>query len=171
MTLNKGQTDALKTILAGHNVFLTGPGGTGKSYLIQVIKQEFESRNKKIAITALTGCAALLLGKDAKTIHSWAGIGLGKEPATKIAADIRKLPWKNKVLRRWLLTNVLIIDEVSMMTADILNLLNNVAQQVRRSLEPFGGIQLILVGDFCQLPPVIKREENKKKMRNYSLNP
>lgn len=163
MPLNQGQKVALDTILEGHNVFLTGPGGTGKSYLIQQIKQEFENKGKKIAVTALTGCAALLLGKEAKTIHSWAGIGLGKEAATKIASDIRKLPWKNKVLRRWLLTSALIIDEVSMMTPDILNLLNNVAQQVRRRLEPFGGIQLILVGDWCQLPPVIKREEKKQE--------
>lgn len=169
MTLNDGQAAALQTVLAGHNVFLTGPGGTGKSYLIQQIKHEFESRNKKIAVTALTGCAALLLGKEAKTIHSWAGIGLGKEPAKKIAADIRRLPWKNKTLRRWLLTHALIIDEVSMMTADMLSLLNNVAQQVRRSLEPFGGIQLILVGDLCQLPPVIKRDDYDKEKEQELL--
>ena len=156
MPLNQGQKVALDTILEGHNVFLTGPGGTGKSFLIKTIKDEFESKGKKIAVTALTGCAALLLGKEAKTIHSWAGIGLGKDPATTIAAHIRKRPM---VMRRWLLTSALIIDEVSMMTPDILNLLNNVAQQVRRRLEPFGGIQLILVGDWCQLPPVVKRDE------------
>jgi ATP-dependent DNA helicase PIF1 len=169
MPLNQGQKVALDTILEGHNVFLTGPGGTGKSFLIQTIKNEFENKGKKIAVTALTGCAALLLGKEAKTIHSWAGIGLGKEPATKIAADIRKLPWKNKVLRRWLLTSALIIDEVSMMTQDILNLLNNVAQQVRRRLEPFGGIQLILVGDWCQLPPVVKRDGHDKALEQELL--
>jgi ATP-dependent DNA helicase PIF1 len=164
MTLNEGQQKALDTILEGHSVFLTGPGGTGKSFLIQRIVSHLEDKNKKVAVTALTGCAALLLGHGAKTIHSWAGIGLGKETATKIASDIRKLPYKNKVLRRWLTTRVLIIDEVSMMTPELLELLNDVAQLVRReSSKLFGGIQVVLVGDFCQLPPVMKPTEDDEK--------
>lgn len=161
--LNEGQQKALTTILEGKNVFLTGPGGTGKSFLIHRIGEEFHLRKKKVAITALTGCAALLLGKEAKTVHSWSGAGLGREQASKIASDIRKLPWKNKVLRRWLLTNALIIDEVSMMTPEFLELLNEVGQLVRRdSRKPFGGIQLILVGDFFQLPPVTKDDQETK---------
>ncbi len=159
MTLNKGQQAALEQILLGNSVFLTGPGGTGKSFLIQHIVREFELRGKKAAVTALTGCAALLLGKHAKTIHSWAGIGLGKEKAQVLAADIRKQPWKRKVLYRWLTTSLLIIDEVSMMTPQLLELLSEVGQLVRRSPKPFGGLQLLLVGDFFQLPPVVKRDE------------
>lgn len=164
MTLNPGQQKALEAIIEGRSVFLTGPGGTGKSFLIRHIVQELDKKFIKSAVTALTGCAALLLGDGAKTIHSWAGIGLGKETATKIASDIRKLPYKNKVLRRWLNTRVLIIDEVSMMTPEILELLNDVAQIVRRDTsKPFGGIQLVLVGDFCQLPPVMKLSDDVKK--------
>jgi ATP-dependent DNA helicase PIF1 len=159
MALNKGQKAALQQILLGNSVFLTGPGGTGKSFLIQHIVREFELRGKKAAVTALTGCAALLLGKHAKTIHSWAGIGLGKEKAQVLAADIRKQPWKRKVLYRWLTTSLLIIDEVSMMTPQLLELLSEVGQLVRRSPKPFGGLQLLLVGDFFQLPPVVKRDE------------
>jgi ATP-dependent DNA helicase PIF1 len=169
MTLNKGQQEALKEVLLGNSVFLTGPGGTGKSFLIKTITDEFLKRDKKVAVTALTGCAALLLGKEAKTIHSWAGIGLGKDKAATIAADIRKQGWKRKVLHRWLLTHLLIIDEISMMTPQLLELLNEVGQLVRRSLKPFGGIQLVLVGDFFQLPPVIKRDEHDTKVETPLL--
>lgn len=169
MTLNTEQTEALNRILEGDNVFLTGPGGTGKSYLIQRIVETFNARNHKVAVTALTGCAALLLGQGAKTIYSWAGIGLGREAAAKIAADIRKLPYKNKVLRRWLLTRTLIIDEVSMMTPALLELLDDVGQLVRRDSKPFGGIQVILVGDFFQLPPVMKQEGEEKVETKFAF--
>jgi ATP-dependent DNA helicase PIF1 len=85
MSLNEEQAEALKIIHEGKSVFLTGPGGTGKSFLIQRIVETLNEKLKKVAVTALTGCAALLLGKDAKTIYSWAGIGLGREEAKKIA--------------------------------------------------------------------------------------
>ena len=77
--------------MKGGNVFITGPGGTGKTFLIRRIVEECAAKNKKVAVTALTGAAALLLGEGAKTVHSWAGIGLGKETATKITQDIRKM--------------------------------------------------------------------------------
>ena len=156
MSLNEEQAEALKIIHEGKSVFLTGPGGTGKSFLIQRIVETLNEKLKKVAVTALTGCAALLLGKEAKTIYSWAGIGLGREEPKKIANDIRN--WKTKVLRRWLLTKVLIIDEISMMTPEILELLDTVGRLVRRIDKPFGGIQVIMVGDFFQLPPVSKDE-------------
>jgi ATP-dependent DNA helicase PIF1 len=158
MTLNPQQQQALETVMKGGNVFITGPGGTGKTFLIRRIVEECALKNKKVAITALTGCAALLLGEGAKTVHSWAGIGLGKDPAPKIAHEIRNI--RRNVLYRWLTTRVLIIDEVSMMSPDLLSLLNTVGQLVRKSpLYPFGGIQVILVGDFAQLPPVIKDDD------------
>jgi ATP-dependent DNA helicase PIF1 len=169
MTLNDGQQKALNTILAGHSVFLTGPGGTGKSFLVKRIVEELKLRKKHVAITALTGCAALLHGRSAKTIHSWAGIGLGKEEAKKIASDIRKLPWKKVVYRRWLLTHTLIIDEISMMTPDLLRLLDAVAKEVRREHKPFGGIQVIFVGDFFQLPPVVKVNEYEEREEQVLL--
>ena len=158
MSLNEEQAEALKIIHEGKSVFLTGPGGTGKSFLIQRIVETLNEKLKKVAVTALTGCAALLLGKEAKTVYSWAGIGLGREEAKKIANDIAKQPWKIKVRRRWLLTKVLIIDEISMMTPEILELLDTVGRLVRRQDKPFGGLQLIMVGDFFQLPPVSKDE-------------
>jgi ATP-dependent DNA helicase PIF1 len=167
MTLNADQQRALNEVLEGHSVFITGPGGTGKSHLIKTIYDVISAQHKRVAITALTGCAALLLGFQAKTIHSWGGIGLGREDPKKVANEIKRLPWKNKVYRRWLLTSTLIIDEVSMMTPELFEYLNTVGQLLRKSSQPFGGIQLVLVGDFFQLPPVYKNDDNdeKKEMR------
>jgi ATP-dependent DNA helicase PIF1 len=161
--LNAQQQAALEAVCEGRNVFLTGPGGVGKSFLIRHIVKTLAEQGKKVAVTALTGCAALLLGPEAKTIHSWAGIGLGKESATQICAGIKKYAYKT--MRRWITTHTLIIDEVSMMTPEVLELLNDVAQTLRRKPVPFGGIQVILVGDFFQLPPVNKMDDSTTPTR------
>jgi ATP-dependent DNA helicase PIF1 len=153
--MNTEQTQALQAILQGRNVFLTGQGGTGKSFLIKKIADSFKERNKTLAITATTGCAALLLGEGAKTIFSWAGVGLGEDPTGKLIAMISR---SKKTLTRWLLTDSLIIDETSMMTADLFEKLDAIAKNLRANQLPFGGIQLILVGDFYQLPPVAKQQ-------------
>ena len=150
--LNPGQQAAFDAVVAGKSVFITGPGGTGKSYLLENLYSYHKSQNKKIAITAMTGCAAVLIGPFAKTLHSWAGIGLGRGDintiADTVARDKRKGP-------RWRKTECLIIDEVSMMTPSLLELLDAVGRKARkRPDEPFGGIQMVFVGDFYQLPPV-----------------
>ena len=163
-TLTEEQRCVLDHLLRGDNVFLTGGGGVGKSYLLSVIYTEFPGLKRqlsnastpRIQICALTGCAALLLGHKAKTIHSWAGIGLGKGTVSELYVKIRK---NRKAMQKWLTTDLLIIDEVSMMTDDILNKLNDLGKKIRGSKKPFGGIQLLLVGDFFQLPPVNKSEE------------
>jgi ATP-dependent DNA helicase PIF1 len=165
--LNADQQRALNEVLEGHSVFITGPGGTGKSHLIKTIHDVLQDQHKRVAITALTGCAALLLGFHAKTIHSWGGIGLGREDPKKVANEIKRLPYKNKVYRRWLLTSTLIIDEVSMMTPELFEYLNTVGQILRKSSKPFGGIQLVLVGDFFQLPPVYKKDEGEEKVMRF----
>jgi ATP-dependent DNA helicase PIF1 len=108
---------------------------------------------------ALTGCASLLLGNKAKTLHSWAGIGLGKGTVSELYVKIRR---NQKSMRNWLCTDLLIIDEVSMMTAELLDKLNELAKKIRGNRKPFGGIQLLLVGDFYQLPPVNKSDEETK---------
>ncbi len=148
------QQIAYNFILEGKNVFLTGPGGTGKSYFIDQLRRRLpeEWPKCKIGVTALTGCAAILLGHGAKTIHSWAGIGLGKGTVSEIVLSIKK---NRKATSNWLTTRLLIIDEISMMSAELFDKLNEVAQKVRRSSAPFGGLQLLLCGDFYQLPPVI----------------
>jgi uracil-DNA glycosylase len=105
---------------------------------------------------ALTGCAALLLGHKAKTLHSWAGIGLGKGSVSELYTKIRR---NQKSMRNWLCTDLLIIDEISMMPAELLDKLNELAKKVRGNKKPFGGMQVLLVGDFYQLPPVNKSDE------------
>lgn len=145
--LNEGQKAAYSSILRGDSTFITGPGGTGKSYLLNLVYKAL----KNSALTALTGCAAHLLHPKAKTIHSWAGIGLGKDPISLIVHDVRK---SRKACVRWLSTDVLIIDEVSMMTPELFEILDQVGREIRKCPSPFGGIQLVLVGDFYQLPPI-----------------
>jgi ATP-dependent DNA helicase PIF1 len=151
-SLNVEQLDALNKILEGKSIFLTGPGGSGKSYLLESVKQEFQRLGKSLAITALTGCAALLLGSGAKTLHSWAGIGLGKGD---IDSTIRSIVMNGRKKKAWLKTDCLVIDEVSMMTPQLLEMLDAVGRRVRKCREkPMGGIQIIFVGDFYQLPPI-----------------
>ena len=152
--LNAEQQAAFDAIIRGESIFITGPGGTGKSFLLQTLYAQYKGlTGKTMAITALTGCAALLIGPFAKTLHSWAGIGLGREPAAALA---RKIAMDGKKKKRWRTTNCLVIDEISMMTPHLLELLDTVGQAVRKSPLPFGGLQVVFVGDFFQLPPVSK---------------
>lgn len=154
--LNKDQRQVIRAIFAGENIFLTGPGGTGKSFLIGTLL-DVAPKEMKIAVTALTGCAALLLGASgrgvAKTLHSWAGIGLGKEDVPTLVKRIRANRYSAK---NWHKTDLLIVDEVSMMTADLLEKLDAIGKAIRGNSAPFGGIQLLFVGDFFQLPPVVR---------------
>lgn len=155
--LNKEQKAAFDAVVAGDSIFITGPGGTGKSYLLQTLHSNFKGlTGKSLATTALTGCAALLLGPWAKTLHSWAGIGIGRLPAESIAKTIVTDSRKKK---RWQQTNCLVIDEVSMLTPNLLEYLDQVGRIVRKCDKPFGGLQVVFVGDFYQLPPVSKEND------------
>ena len=163
-TLTDEQQSVLQYLLEGRNVFLTGGGGVGKSYLLSVIETEFPglkrrsgiSKLPRVQLCALTGCAALLLGQKAKTLHSWAGIGLGKGTIQELVTKIRR---NQKAMRHWLCTDLLVIDEISMMTAELLDKLNGIGKKLRSNQQPFGGMQVLLVGDFYQLPPVYKNGE------------
>lgn len=142
--------EVLDLVRSGKNLFLTGPGGTGKSTIVRQIAEQIGDTN----ITAMTGCAALLLDCKAKTLHSWAGIGLGKDSVEKNIASIKK---KSYVKKRWTKTHTLVIDEVSMLTPELFERLDEIGRALRKQPnKPFGGLQLVLVGDFCQLPPVSK---------------
>jgi ATP-dependent DNA helicase PIF1 len=150
-SLNDEQLDALNKILDGQSIFLTGPGGSGKSYLLEALQQEFKRLGKSLAITALTGCAALLLGPKAKTLHSWASIGLGKDSIDKTINNIII----RKKRKNWVNTDCLVIDEVSMMTPQLLEMLDVIGKRLRNRPDlPMGGLQVVLVGDFYQLPPI-----------------
>ena len=136
---------------------MTGCGGTGKSYVIGQLGSLLEplmGKKPLIEVTALTGCAALLLGPKAKTLHSWAGIGLGREEPIDLVWKINR---NGRAKKYWKNTDLLVIDEISMLTAELLEKLNEIGQRMRKCFsKPFGGIQLLLVGDFYQLPPVAK---------------
>lgn len=157
MALSENQQEIFDYYKSGQNVFLTGPGGCGKSYLLKHIIKDATEQNKKISICAMTGCAALLLGCGAKTVHSWAGIGIAKGQDDIIVTQIMTNKYKKK---NWKTTQILILDEVSMMSKRMFELLDRIGKRVRNSSKPFGGIQLIFSGDFYQLPPVNKRAEN-----------
>jgi len=146
---SSGQQEAFAAYEKGENIFISGYAGTGKSYLINQIYKHAKENNKNIQVTAMTGCAAVLLG-NAKTLHSWAGIGIGNLPIEKLISNIRKY---NKV-ENWTKLNILVIDEISMMSRALFELIDRLAQLLRKNKKPFGGIQIICSGDFHQLPPV-----------------
>lgn len=147
--LSNDQLRAFESYKNSENIFISGYAGTGKSYLIKNIYEDATKNGKKIQITAMTGCAAVLLG-NAKTLHSWASIGIGNAPIEKLIANIRKY---NKT-ENWTKLDILVIDEISMMSKTLFELLDAIAKKMRKNQKIFGGIQLICCGDFHQLPPV-----------------
>lgn len=152
MELNKLQQEAYTYMTQQKNIFITGGGGVGKSEVIKFFYKQYKD-TKKIAITSTTGASSILIGGT--TLHSYLGIGLGNSSVNVLVKKICKIPtYRN----RWRELQVLIIDEVSMLNPNLFNKLNEVAKIVRRLDIPFGGIQLILSGDFFQLPCVDSQE-------------
>ena len=151
--LHINQLKVVESFINGENIFMSGPGGTGKTHVIKILQDLCQKYKKNYQITALTGCAALLLDCNAKTIHSWSGVGITKE--TDINYYIRKLK-KNKKHIIWKTLDVLIVDEVSMMSKKLYNILDQIGKILRNNDRPFGGIEIIFSGDFFQLPPVAK---------------
>ncbi|MBX4189261.1 AAA family ATPase [Candidatus Parcubacteria bacterium] len=145
------QEAALTILKTGGNVFLTGEPGSGKSHTINAYVAYLRSFSIEPAITASTGIAATHIG--GQTIHSWSGIGI-KSALTEY--DIDRIASTEYLVKRISKTKVLIIDEVSMLPAETLNSIDAVCRSIKHSEEPFGGIQVVFVGDFFQLPPVRK---------------
>ena len=155
--LSVEQELAFNKYIERKNIFITGPGGSGKTKLIRHMYDHSMRTGRRIQVCALTGCAAVLLECSAKTIHSWSGIGLG---SGSIESIIEKIKINRRSLNAWLKTDVLIVDEVSMMSVKLFDLLDAVGRAIRRNYgAPFGGMQVIFSGDFYQLPPVGQIED------------
>jgi ATP-dependent DNA helicase PIF1 len=146
--LSEKQKDALNKIVKGCNVFLTGPGGCGKSTIIKLFYGDYKDC-KNIGITSTTGTSAILIG--GVTLHSFLGIGLAKDSAESLYLKIKK---KAYMFKRWRDLDTLIIDEISMLSPELFDKLELLARKLRNNELPFGGIQLVLTGDFLQLPCV-----------------
>jgi len=150
LQLSDKQKEVIISCDKGENVFITGPGGTGKSALIRIILNRYQNI-KNTQVCALTGVAAELLGCNASTIHSWSGSGISYSGTDQIISNVLR---KKGLVDNWKNIEVLIIDEVSMMSKKYFDILDAIGRHIRNNDEPFGGIQLIFSGDFHQLPPV-----------------
>ncbi len=151
--LTSEQAAAIEYIKNKENIFITSNGaGCGKTYLLNYIIDKFGSfwgYNKKVAATATTGVASLLLDKG-RTLHSWAGIGKGENNVPSLLNDCNK----HRSIKRWEDVDILIIDEISLMSPILFDKLEELARIIRKNDKPFGGIQLIISGDWLQLPTV-----------------
>jgi DNA-binding NarL/FixJ family response regulator len=149
------QDTALTIMKTGANVFLTGEPGSGKTHTVNAYIRYLREHDINPSITASTGIAATHVG--GMTIHSWSGIGIKRALSEQ---DLDEMGTRETLVRRVTHAKVLIIDEVSMLDGKILAMVELVCRTLRRSEEAFGGLQVILVGDFFQLPPIANREEN-----------
>jgi ATP-dependent DNA helicase PIF1 len=158
------QTTALQILKTGRNVFLTGEPGSGKTYVLNEYIQYLRSHGISPAITASTGIAATHIG--GMTIHSWSGIGIYESLQD---SDIRRIAAKPKILKRIEKCEVLIIDEVSMLSAKTLDMVDLVCKKIKGSPLAFGGIQVIVSGDFFQLPPINKYGTNPEQLKQFAF--
>lgn len=153
------QKDALEILKQGHNVLLTGFAGSGKSYLLEEFATWARKNKKNVAMTATTGIAATNI--NGKTIHNYSNLGvkdrfdLENEEKVISLANHMKLPYKTSICN----TDILVIDEISMLHDYQLNAVDKIIRNIRKNDTPFGGLQVILSGDFFQLPPITKANE------------
>ena len=146
--MNDKQKEAFAIIKQGHNLFLTGSAGTGKSYTLKSIIDYLDKNNVEYGLTALTGCAAVLI--NGQTIHSYLYLGISRD-INAIYINLLKFKPKYNTLKK---LQVLIIDEISMMDNELFDVINQLLMRIKGNEKPFGGVQLLLVGDFYQLPPI-----------------
>uniref|UniRef100_A0A6C0DNN2 AAA+ ATPase domain-containing protein n=1 Tax=viral metagenome TaxID=1070528 RepID=A0A6C0DNN2_9ZZZZ len=149
--LSKEQQYAYYKFMNGENLFITGPGGTGKTRLIKKLVENAKKNEKNVSVCAMTGCAAILLNCNARTLHSWSGIKLAKGTKQSVINSVLK---NKRIVKIWKKVEILILDEVSMLSKKVFEIIEEIARCTRLSSLPFGGIQVIFTGDFYQLPPV-----------------
>lgn len=151
------QAQALSVLKSGANVFLTGEPGAGKTFTANEYLSYARARGIEVAVTASTGIAAVHMG--GMTIHSWSGIGI-KDSLSK--HDLDSISKNKRIAKRIQKTQILIIEEISMLPATTFSLVDRVCRRIKQSNLPFGGMQVVFVGDFFQLPPITKNESVKE---------
>jgi len=156
------QKEALEVLKSGHNVYLTGRPGSGKTYLLNKFIQFLRKEKIPAGITATTGIAATHL--NGMTLHSWCGMGVLDELNDK---ELKKILKKKKIQSRLRKSRVLIIDEISMLSAKHLDMVSKIIRMFRQSWEPFGGLQVVFCGDFFQLPPIGNKNDPKTCLFAY----
>jgi len=150
------QKYAFQKFKRGENLFITGPGGSGKTHLIKHMIRSMNSDGIRYQVCAMTGCAAVLLGSCVRTLHSWSGMGLANGLKENI---IRKMVHHKKASTEMKKVRVLIVDEVSMMSKKLFEILDSALRIVKKVESPFGGVQIIFTGDFFQLPPICSTKD------------
>ena len=156
------QEKALSILKSGKNIFLTGSAGTGKTYVLNQYIQYLKERKIPVSITASTGIAATHL--EGTTIHAWSGIGIKNSLTLGNLRDLKEKKYLKKNIDK---SKVLIIDEISMLHKKQLDLVNEVLKYFRETDLAFGGIQLILCGDFFQLPPIGNYSETNREKFSF----
>ena len=149
--LSPEQLYAYNRFTNGNNLFITGPGGTGKTRLIQHLLDYAHQTHRTIQICAMTGCAAVLLNCNARTLHSWSGIKLAKGTQKAVVDSVLK---NKRAVAQWRKTKCLVLDEVSMLSKKVFEIIEQIARRTTKINLPFGGMQVVFTGDFYQLPPV-----------------
>lgn len=149
------QKEAIDILKSGHNVFLTGAAGSGKTYLLNQYVAHLRAHGVGIAVTASTGIAATHL--NGQTIHSWSGMGVRDALSDN---ELKEIISRQRIARNFKKTKVLVIDEVSMLHAHQLDMVERIARHMLDFTKSFGGLQVVLCGDFFQLPPVVREEWN-----------
>jgi ATP-dependent DNA helicase PIF1 len=158
--LSRGQQYAIHKFQQGENIFLSGPGGSGKSYVAGYFVHILHEMGRIHQVTSTTGCSSILLSNQirirgrpiiVKTIHSWSGIRLGKGSMDDLLRMVLK---HRRVVKEWRRIKTLILDECSMLSKKLFTVLEYIARKIRNNASPFGGIQIVFLGDFFQLPPV-----------------
>ncbi|MFA5000782.1 MAG: helix-turn-helix domain-containing protein [Candidatus Paceibacterota bacterium] len=152
------QQEALAILKMGHNAFLTGAAGSGKTFVLNEYVDWLKNQGVEVGVTASTGIAATHIG--GMTIHAWSGLGVRDKLS---AYDLEDLESKSYLWKRLDRAKVLVIDEVSMLHHYRLDLIEQVLRSFKRNNEPFGGVQVILCGDFFQLPPVARMGERPSR--------
>jgi ATP-dependent DNA helicase PIF1 len=150
-SLSDEQARVLQVICEGQSVFFSGAAGTGKSFLLRRAIEELKAKHgdHAVFVTAATGIAACNIGGT--TLHSFAGVGLADKGAEETATRVCR---NRQAVSRWKAAKCLVVDEISMVDSSLFEAVELVARRARRSSLPFGGVQLVLTGDFFQLPPV-----------------